>query len=304
MEYIVTPAPHKYGRVSTNDQYVYISIALVMCFMYGMIPYGYSGIIILLACLGTCVLIELVISSIKNKRIMLQDFSCLVSGLTLACIVPVNMPWYYAVVCAVLTVSVKYLFGGLGNNIFNPSALARSVLGCMAAGMSFDFFTDGSSQTVLQTILNSGAESVSIKGAFLGEYAGAIGTTAIILILISAIVFMIFKVIRWENLLFSLVGFITITVLTRGASYILPMLLSGSFLFVTVFMLNDTVTSPYGFSARCFYAAIFGILAALFMTNNVLGESAVFLALLIANFLAPALDTVFSLTKKGVKNND
>lgn len=302
MKYLVTPAPHKYGRMSTNDMYMYVVITLALCFMYGVVNYQLSALIVLATCFGTTVLLELIISCIKNKRFMLQDCSCFVTGLTLACVMPVNMPWYFGILAAVISVAVKYLFGGLGNNIFNSSALGRSVLGCLFAGFSFSFF--GTSSTVLQTILAGDKSVLVLEDILMGNVAGAVGTCCILMILISAVILMVIRVIRWENLLLAVVGFSAMVWILMGADYIIPMLCSGSFVFVSVFMLSDPTTSPYGFSARCIYALLFGVLSAVMMRFNILGETAVFLALLISNFLAPALDTMFSAFKKGVKGND
>ena len=302
MKYLVTPAPHKYARMSTNDMYVYISIALVMCLVYGAVNYRLSTLVVLATCFVPCVALELIISCIKNRKFMLQDASCFVTGLTLTCVMPANLPWYLGILAAVITVGLKYLFGGLGNNIFNPSALGRGILGCLFTSMSFDLF--GSSGTVLQTLLSGNANTLVMQDLLMGSVAGAVGTGCILMILICAVVLMIMRIVRWENLLFAVVGFVVMVWLSMGASSILPMLMSGSFLFVSVFMLSDPTTSPYGFSARSIYSLIFGVLAAVMMRFNVLGETAVFLALLVANFVAPALDRVFSAFKKGVKAND
>lgn len=301
MKYLVTPAPHKHKRMSANDMYIYVFISLAVCFMFGVVNYKLSALIVMATCFGATVVLELIIASIKNKRFMLQDASCFVTGMTLACVMPINMPWYFGLLAAAIAVAVKYLFGGLGNNIFNSSALSRSVVGCLFAGFSFNFF--GESQTVLQTVLTGDKSALVMQDILMGNTPGAIGTCCILMILIAAVILMIMQIVRWENLLFAAVGFITIIWVTMGAQFIIPMLCSGSFIFVSVFMLNDPTTSPYGFSARSIYALLFGVLAALMMSNNILGETAVFLALLIANFVAPALDTIFSVCKRGVKNN-
>ncbi len=302
MKYLVTPAPHKYSKANINDMYIYTTIALAMCFMYGVISYSWQALIILATCFGTCVVLELTISSIKNKKFCFQDLSCFVTGLSLACVMPINMPWYFGIIGAVIAVATKYLFGGLGNNLFNPSALGRSALGCLFAGFSFSFY--GSTDTTLKLILDGNKSLINLEELLIGNSVGAVGTTCILMIVVCAIALMIFRIVRWENILFSLIGFVCTIWILLGAEYILPMIVSGSFIFVTVFMLGDPTTSPYGFSARSIYALIFGVLSAVMMSFNILGESAVFLALLIVNFIAPALDMVFSAFKKGVKNND
>lgn len=301
MQYIVTPAPHKRGRLSTNDMFVYTFISLIVCFLYGAIQYKVPALILLAVCLCPCVIIELVVSSIKNKKFMLGDCSCLVTGMTLACVMPINTPWYIGLVASVLAVGIKYVFGGLGNNLFNPSALGRSVVGCLFSGFAFSWF---GSTTVLQMVLDGNKSLLVMNDLLVGNVGGAVGTCCILIILFCAILLMVLRVIRWENVLFSIVGFSAIIWALMGADFVVPMLCSGSFLFATVFMLNDPTTSPYGFSARCIYALIFGVLSAFLIRNIKIGESAVFLAIIIANVLSPAIDSVFSIFKKGVKLRD
>lgn len=302
MKYLVTPAPHKYAKMSTADMYVYTSIALILCFLYGAVKYQLSSLIIVASCAVPVVLIELIVSSIKNKKVMLQDASCFVTALTLACIMPINMPWYLGILAAVITVAIKYLFGGVGNNLFNSSALGRSIVGCLFTGFSFELF--GASPTILQSMLSGETTSFVMQDILMGNVSGAVGTTCILMILISAVVLMVLKVVRWESLLFAVAGFVTIVWILMGANNVLPMLCSGSFMFVCVFMLSDPTTSPYNFSARSIFALLFGVLSGVMMKFNIMGETAVFLALLICNFIAPALDTIFSAFKKGVKNSD
>lgn len=301
MQYIVTPAPHRRQKFSSNDMFIYTFIGLVTCFIYGVVRYKLSALIILAVSLCPCVIIELVISCIKNKKFVLHDCSCLVTGMTLACIMPINTPWYIGLMASVLAVAIKFVFGGLGNNLFNPSALGRSIVGCLFSGFAFSWY---GATTVLQTILSGDKSILVLEDLLVGNVGGAIGTCAILIILFCAIVLMVMQVIRWENLLFSLVGFSAIIWIFMGADYIVPMLFSGSFMFATVFMLNDPTTSPYGFSARCIYSLIFGVLSALLMRFVKIGENAVFISLLIANILSPALDAIFSICKKGVKLRD
>lgn len=301
MQYIVTPAPHRRQRQSANDMFIYTFIGLVICFMYGFIRYKWPALILLAVCLCPCVIIEVVISSIKSKQFTLNDCSCLVTGMTLACVMPINTPWYIGLLASILAVGIKYVFGGLGNNLFNPSALARSIVGCLFSGFAFSWF---GSTTVLQTVLSGDKFLLVMEDLLVGNVGGAVGTCCILIILFCAILLMVLRVIRWENVLFSVVGFSAMVWIFMGLDSIVPMLCSGSFLFATIFMLNDPTTSPYGFSARCIYALIFGVLSAMLMTNLKIGENAVFFALIISNVLSPALDSVFSAFKKGVKLRD
>lgn len=301
MKYLVTPAPHKYSKSSINDMYITISIGLFACLLCGFISYKLTSLYIALCCIGSCFITEFVFCAIKNKKIVMPDFSWLVTALTLACIMPPNLTWYLGLPAGFIAIASKYLFGGLGNNLFNPSALARSIFGVLLTGMSFNYFT---ADTPLKLILEGSKNLVNLKDIVMGNVSSAIGTGCIIIILIVCVLALVLGIIRWENLLFAIGGYALVVWLMLGGSNVLPMIFSGSFLFVTVFMLSDPTTSPYGFSARCFYALSFGLLAGVFMSKNILGETAVFLALLLANFVSPAFDNLMQVFHKGVKKHD
>ena len=297
MNYIVTPAPHKLSRLTTNDLFAYQAIGLALCVMYGFIVYSWPVLIVLACSLGSCILCEFVWCSIKNKKPMLSDASFLVTGLILTCIMPANAAWYYCIVAGVVAVSSKYLFGGLGNNIFNPAALGRAILGVCVASLSSFALQNGS--TTLELLASGNRSQIILEDLMLGKAAGALGTSCMIILAIVAVVYLIFGIIRWENVLFAIGGFALYVGIAVGAGSILPYALSGSFLFATVFMLSDPTTSPYGQVSRAVYGMLFGVLSGLFLTKNIMGESGVFLVLLVCNFIAPALDRAMSLFHRG-----
>ncbi len=301
MSYIVTPAPHKLSKFTTQDWLFYQTLGLVMCVIFGIISYQLNAFIVLVCCLGACAVTEIVCSLIKNKKFIITDYSFLVTGLVLTAIMPANASWYYCIIAGVIAIASKYLFGGLGNNMFNPAALGRATLGCCVAELS-SFALEG--QTALQLLTSGDKSSLSLANLFLGKIDGALGTTCIVLLLIIGAIYLIFGLIRWENVLFALAGFALYIGIAIGGGDILPYMLSGSFVFVLVFMLSDPVTSPYNQVSRCIYAILFGVISGVFLSKNIMGESGVFLALLLVNFIAPVLDRIMSLFHRGGLKHD
>ena len=115
---------------------------------------------------------------------------------------------------------------------------------------------------------------------------------------------MIYKVTDWVIPLTSLVGFTVITFIFKDAIAIVPYLFTGSFMFVTMFMLTDPTTSPNTMWGKLFYGLIFGLMAGIFRVNNVLGETGVFVALLTANLFTPLLDKIFAPRPIGIGKED
>lgn len=78
----------------------------------------------------TAVLAEAAFLSFRNRPILpsLKDYSAIVTGILLAISIPSLAPWWIIVIGTVFAiVVVKQLYGGLGQNIFNP-AMAGYVL--------------------------------------------------------------------------------------------------------------------------------------------------------------------------------
>ena len=300
MKYLVTPAPHKYSRSTITDMYITIAIGVFGCVLCGIINYKLNAIYILLACMSACVITEILFSLINYKK-PFMDYSFLVTGLVLTSIMPINIPWYFACIAGFIAIASKYLFGGLGNNLFNPAALSRSIIGVMLAGMSFDYF---GGDTPLGILLTGDKSLINLNDLVLGNSVSAIGTGCIVLILVLCVIALALKLIKWENILFSVAGFALMVCIFMGGKNVIPMLMSGSFVFVVVFMLQDPTTSSYGFSARCLNALLFGVLAGTMMSKNIMGETAVFLALLITNVFSPACDRLLLVFHKGVKKHD
>jgi len=302
MKYLVSPAPHKNTRQTLNEMYIVVSLMLVCCLLSGYIFYGMNVLIIIASTLVSCLLFEFIFDMIKTKSAHFPHLSSVVTGLLLACIMPLNMPWFFGIFAAAIAIASKYFFGGLGNNLFNPAALGRLVLGVISVGFSYEYF--GGQKTALDLILTGNKGELELAKLFTGEMAGAVGTTCIVVILVAMIVLMILKIIRWENIVFAGISFAGIVWATLGFEYILPMLLSGSFVFATVFMLNDPTSSPYTFSGRCLYSIAYGVIGAFVMLHGILGETAIFVALLICNMVAPMFDAFVSIFHRGVKKND
>lgn len=299
MKYVVTPAPHKYSSRSTIDLYISVMLFLAICVAMTMLENALATLIVFATCFAPCVIFDYLLKCLKEKSIATPSFSSFVTGLILTCIMPVNAPWYFGIIAATVAVFSKYIFGGDGNNLLNPAALGRCVVGCLSSGFSFDYF--GAEKTVLGHILDGTKSALNLENMIIGKTVGAIGTTFIITILVAMVIFIIFGIINWESVVSALIGFVTLVWILMGYENILPMLLAGSLLFVVVFMLSDPQTSPYNFSARCLNSLLFGVLAAIMMKNNILGETAVFLALLIVNFTAPIFDRFVSLFHRGVR---
>ncbi len=301
----VSPSPHAGKINSTMIMMIAMLIALVPTAFSGIIVYGARALLVIVLSMISAYGFDQLFNYIKRRKVYLLDFSSLVTGFVLALTLPVNVPLYFPIIGSFIAiVLIKGCFGGLGRNIFNPSAAARVILGLMFTSLTLNMFTGtaiGSNVTSpLAYFMTGDYSSITLRSLFFGTAPGAIGTVSIMCILIAGVLLCAFRIIDFTMPLGALVTFIATTWIFKGAVAVLPFMFTGSFLFATVFMLTDPVSSPHTIWGKLVYGLLFGLFAGLFRVFFVLGETSVFVALLMANLISPLLDKIFAPRPIGV----
>lgn len=303
---LITPAPHITKHFSTNALMYSIMIALLPTAISGVVVFGVKSLFIMLISIGCSYVFDVLFKFLKNKKWDLFEFSSVVTGLMIALIFPVTVPLYFPVIAAFIAIVLfKGLFGGVGKNIFNPAGTARVILGLIFSGLTLSMFQgialEGEVSSPLYYFMVGDFSSITIRSLFFGTAPAAIGTASIFCILVTGIMLMVYKVIDWIIPVSAIASFVVISLFGYGAISIIPFLFTGSFLFVSMFMLTDPTSSPNTFWGKFFYGLIFGLVSGLFRVNFILGETSVFVALLVANLFAPLLDKIFTPIPIGIK---
>lgn len=100
--------------------------AIAMTYWFG------TGVLLNILIAGfTAMLVELVVMVLRKRPMIvaLQDCSALLAGVLLALALPPLLPWWITMFGAAVAMLLgKHLFGGLGNNPFNPAMVAYAVL--------------------------------------------------------------------------------------------------------------------------------------------------------------------------------
>ncbi|MCF0109116.1 MAG: RnfABCDGE type electron transport complex subunit D [Erysipelotrichaceae bacterium] len=207
----------------------------------------------------------------------------------------------------------KLVFGGFGNNIFNPAALGVTILfTCFKANPDL-----ASGATPLSAMAESGwvfsmadrfSAFVSQYGGFMnmiiGRYDGAIGETSSLLILIMGAYLIWRKVISPQ---FPLVYMATIFVSGaivglingQGIGYGSFHVLAGSVMLTAFTMLCDPVTTPVTRRGRTLYAIGAGLLTMIVRLKADASEGTLY-AILLMNTFTPAIDMMMD----GVRARD
>lgn len=232
---------------------------------------------------------------------MSNFLAALVSALIFALILPASTSWYALLIGAAAGITFgKLLFGGTGNNLFNPAAVGMVFAKVCFGGTMYQTVPFLSSEVVAgPTALNGG--EYSLLDLFIGNVPGTLGEVCKIAILVGLAYLLIRRAVDWRVVV-SYTGTFAILVLVAGlhlttmkgnvpsyGTWVLSQLLSGGFLFGATFMVTDPVTMPITSPSRVLYGMSAAV-AAIFIRYFAALPEGVGYGILIANCLAPLFD--------------
>ncbi|MBQ8422295.1 MAG: NADH:ubiquinone reductase (Na(+)-transporting) subunit B [Bacteroidales bacterium] len=278
--------------------------------LYGLVKVLPLYIVSYLVGLG----IEFISAQIQGHEV---NEGYLVSGMLIPLIVPVDVPlWMLAIAVAFAVIIGKEVFGGTGMNIWNPALLTRAFLFfSYPSKMSGDtVWTGGVERWMNEGVAYQAGNGLvdGFSGAtpladptlanlqpklwdmILGTIPGSVGETSVIAILLGAILLIWTGVASWKIMVSSVLGGLAIGYLgyAVGATD-LPgyyQLVMGGFLFGTVFMATDPVTSAQTETGKWIYGFLVGALAVTVRLWNPGYPEGMMLAILLMNTFAPLID--------------
>ncbi|MGL5917229.1 MAG: RnfABCDGE type electron transport complex subunit D [Culicoidibacterales bacterium] len=259
---------------------------------------------------ATSLLVEWCLLALKGTKksfnAMVKSYP-IITGLMLVLLVPIGTPiWLVVLGTTVAIVAGKFVYGGLGKNLFNPALVGRifvtvafgGLLTTTLAGMS-DSVSMATPLTHLASLQNIGTESQIIgqygmTNLWLGLYPTALGEGCSLAIVLMGIYLTIRKTIDWR---IPVVMIGTVFLMTymigiennMGIWYPMYHVLTGGLLFGAVFMATDLVSTPVSRSGRIIFAAGVGVLT---VTLRVVGgmPEGVAWAILAMNAFTPIID--------------
>jgi electron transport complex protein RnfD len=123
--------PYAHSRRSTARIMGLVMLALLPATGYGIYLFGGPALFLLLVTLASTVTAEALCLRLAGKpvRLFVLDGSALLSGWLLALTLPPWAPWWIGVLGGAIAIVIgKQVFGGIGQNPFNPAMVARVVL--------------------------------------------------------------------------------------------------------------------------------------------------------------------------------
>ncbi len=331
MKFIKESGPHIKSSETTSKIMTRFLIALAPVIVFAIfknsiVVYFTTGVSILGALHPLFMIIVAVLTSFITellwfKFVLKNDFKSslyeiyrsftIIPGLLLALILPPNVPlWLVAFGTFFANIIGKMIFGGFGQNIFNPALIGylfiMSSYSSLVGGHLNLYEIDtlaGATPLANLASMDYVASFESIVGPygtllnlFTGSIPGAIGEVSKLLIIISFIYLVLSKTIKWiiPTVYISTVFVLTFIIsryLDLGIWYPLFHILSGGLLFGAVFMATDPVTSPVTTIGQITSGLFLGILTVVlrFLTPYPEGVAT---SILCMNMLVPLFDKI------------
>lgn len=233
--------------------------------------------------------------------------TCLIFALSL----PPTIPFWMAVVGIVAGVVLgKMVFGGFGQNVFNPAMMGRCfiyvtfpiemtnrwaepVLGGPAGFARWTTLPDAVTTATPMVALRQG-ENLPFEKMFFGFTSGSLGETSAFLILLAGIYLLYTKAASYRLALSCLAGGVALngllhTVGVPAAASPVLSLVSGSFLFGVVFVVTEPISGAKTPAGQWIYGFLVGGLTMVLRGYSNFSEGIMF-SVLIMNAFVPILD--------------
>jgi len=297
---LVNTSPHLHKKESVKRIMWLVALSLVPSGLAGVFIFGLHAFWAIGFGIIAAVATEFILQAVTKRKITILDGSAVLTGLLLAYNLPPDAPFWLPIAGAVFSIAIgKQVFGGLGQNIFNPALVGRVFL--MASWpkymttfvkpMSYDAVT---SATPLAALTEGKAlENISYLDLFLGNRPGCIGEVCIVALLIGAAFLLIRGYISW-HIPFSYILTTGLFAYIFGAKPLftgdwLSNILSGGLILGAFFMATDYVTSPLTYKGQLIFGIGCGLVTAVIRFWGGYPEGVSY-AILIMNAATPIID--------------
>lgn len=305
-------------KKNMHDMLMCLCAMQVLAFYY----YGYRTLIVSALSVITCCTVDYLFVYYRKRSIRSFDISPIVTGLIFSLLMPATIRYDILVVaCIIMMIIGKHAFGGVGNPVFQATAVGyafaylcwKDELRLFPRAINFGQLDLSSSVTdPLQRSFTYFVDRVSAPADVtgmdlaLGRFSGPMGTTHIIVLSVCAICLMSRRSISLLTFFSSLsvilgtAFFFPPEIRTSGISSLTYELLSGSMLFCLVFIGSDLTFTPKKKFARVFYGISLGAMTIVFRRYSNIEVPVVF-ASIIVNPLAGLFDDCAFGTAKALK---
>ncbi len=308
----VSSSPHIRGRETIADTMLDVILALMPAAFASVFFFGHRALAVIFVSVISCVGFEALYELVAHKKLTINDYSAVVTGMLMAFTLPPTTPYPMIIIGAFVAIVItKQLFGGLGQNFMNPALIGRAFL--LAAfpthittwvANRVDIFGAAdavSSATPLSTEYTEKLPSalemflgfVRGRGGEWTAIGGSLGETCALALLLGGVYLVIRRVISPRS---PLAYILTVAVMSfvpgkNPAFQGQPVLavLSGGVMLGAIFMATDYTTSPTTKKGQIIYGVGCGLITSVIRLVGGYPEGVTY-AILLMNVLTPLLD--------------
>ena len=131
MAFFIASSPHAHSRRSTPDLMKWVALCALPGLAAQTYFFGWGTIIQLILAIVIGLGLEALVMLARKRHPMsaLRDNSALVTAWLLAIAIPPLSPWWIITIGLIFAIVIaKHLYGGIGQNLFNPAMVAYVVL--------------------------------------------------------------------------------------------------------------------------------------------------------------------------------
>jgi electron transport complex protein RnfD len=296
----VAPSPHvSAARLSTARMMREVMIGLLPVTGFAVYRFGPEVLLRLLLAMGLCVGFEAVFMGLRGRAMAVKDGSAALTGLIFALTLPPTAPLHVIGIGSLASIGLgKAVFGGLGQNMFNPAMVGRAfVTAAFPASMSAAAFVpDGMSGATPLTLARAG-QSLPLGELIGGVCWGSMGEVSAVACLLGG-VYLIWRGAMGWQIPFAVIGTSLLFAVFRhgidpASSWSWAHeLTAGGLFFGAFYIATDPVSSPVSHVGRLIFGAGIAILTWFFRSFSGYPEGFMF-AVLLMNAVSPLINQLY-----------
>ncbi len=333
LKLIATSSPHIRGSETTQGIMKDVIIAMAPALAFACFNFGLRALTLTAVSVAGCVFFEWLYRKLMKKPQSVQDLSAVVTGMLLAFVSPVQIPyWMILIGDAFAIIIVKQLFGGIGKNFVNPALAGRAVLlasyaGTMTTwvdpavnkaaviGSNVDIVTaatplsymKGTDPAALAESFGNLTGAYGVPQMFLGQIGGSLGEVSALMLIIGGLYLIWRKVINWQTPA-AYIG--TVAVLTflfpkagSGLEWMLYSIFGGGLMLGAFFMATDYATSPVTKKGQLIFGVGCGLFTVLIRYFGSYNEGVCY-SIMVMNLFVPFIDKYTKPVRFGVEKKE
>ncbi len=279
--------------------------------------FGLSAVLIVGSCIAGAVMAEWLFATKDTRGESLRDGSGILTGLLLALTLPPGLPLWMAFLGGFVAIALgKVIWGGLGQNLFNPALLGRAfLLATFPIAMTtwvhggsgfFDVYPgnfalpfmqagiDGVTAATPLGMLKFEQQVTPLADLVFGKTSGSLGETSGLLLLLGGVYLWLRRDLDWRipvSILATVIVFSACLGLVDAERFPAPLftVFSGGLMLGAIYMATDPVTSPVTPRGAWIFGIGVGVLVMLIRVFGGLPEGVMY-AILLMNAATPLID--------------